>query len=256
MKQVKYSLTAVAASAVLSGCLFGCSGESSVDAPRPSADQSNEVQFNADFEEAQARLARVSHKNFHSWQSEDTTSAVENYSIPVDENFKVNDFAVDAEATVESDTVVYTLASAGADASGDGWILRVEEGNVVFMWRDASISDEWFKLTAGGQIGVGQWHHVRVERVGDLTAIIVNGKMQAAFTFKSDISNIDGNFTIGNDKQEQDKCHCHGGRIEHVWVEHVHEWGVSSSSSAISFDTATVDSSLSEIGLPTGNSTA
>ncbi|MCQ2054100.1 MAG: LamG domain-containing protein [Fibrobacter sp.] len=212
--------------------MWGCSTDS--ESVANSSETGDEVvaQVGGDAKEvetsvAQARVAMCAHNVRHGWAFEDTTAAfepeeeisviAENDSITEEGNFAV-------DATVAVDTAEsFTIAAAGTDGDGDGWIVRAEKGDLEFHWRDYDKSEKWKKVSVGGELPFEEWTDVRVERVDSFVIIYVNGKAKGAFMIEGKLGDVHGNITVGHDKQEKDKCHCKGGRLEHVYVENVKE---------------------------------
>ena len=170
--------------------------------------------------DAKAHLAMFRHSVVESRQFESTendSASVEIYSTLQNENF-----AVDADVAVEDDSI-YTIASAGVDGSGFAWMVQVENGAVVYSWRE-SADAEWQKFTTGKIVEKNELSNVRVERAGKVVVVFVNGKIVSAFRNETTAAfKIEGKITFGFDKKDPGKCHCHNGHVEQVGVETIEE---------------------------------
>lgn len=216
-----YAVPAVASMAMVG--LFGCSSEST-DPSSPvlsgsNGDKSGNVAI-VSASEAKAHLAMFRRAPVGSWQfdSEDSDSV----SVKIDSVLQNDNFAVDADVTVEDDSA-YTVASAGVDGDGFAWMVQVEGGAVVYSWRENADS-EWNKFATEKSVEVNELSNVRVERAGNVVVIFVNGKIVGAFRNETKVAfRIEGQITFGFDKLNPGMCHCHNGHVEQVDVETVDE---------------------------------
>ena len=167
---------------------------------------------------AHSHLARYRHFVVDSWQLSDSTS--DTASVVVDSLTNYG-FAVEADVQVEDDSA-YTIASAGVDGDSAAWVLQVEEGAVVYSWRNTA-DENWLKFKTEKALDLKKLNTVRVERAGVVVAIIVNGKIIDAFKDDGKSAVIKGLFTIGFDARNPGKCHCNNGRVEQIGVETVDE---------------------------------
>ena len=168
--------------------------------------------------DAHSHLARYRHFVVDSWQLSDSTS--DTASVVVDSLTNYG-FAVEADVQVEDDSA-YTIASAGVDGDSAAWVLQVEEGAVVYSWRNTA-DENWLKFKTEKALDLKKLNTVRVERAGVVVAIIVNGKIIDAFKDDGKSAVIKGLFTIGFDARNPGKCHCNNGRVEQIGVETVDE---------------------------------
>ncbi|MCK9183007.1 MAG: LamG domain-containing protein [Fibrobacteraceae bacterium] len=176
------------------------------------------------------------------------------------DSLKTNDFAIEARiyptAFGEMNNIV---AAEPPGRYGDGWILRLEEGRVVFLMRDADEGASWFEVLVGDTIPLNEWTTVRIERIDSVTAIYMNGFLKAAASFRGDVAQMTYGLGIGYDAMNQANHNRYfSGKIDYIRIEKListaKSYTETSSSSAVdtsvvedsSFaDTAAVDSSES-----------
>ena len=215
-----FALPAVA-SIVIAG-LFGCSSESTTSVEMGNYEapvKSGEV-ARVSASDAKAHLAMFRHSVVESRQFESTEN--DSASVEIDSTLQNENFAVDADVAVEDDSI-YTIASAGVDGSGFAWMVQVENGAVVYSWRE-SADAEWQKFTTGKIVEKNELSNVRVERAGKVVVVFVNGKIEGAFRNETTgVFKIEGKITFGFDKKDPGKCHCHNGHVEQVGVETIEE---------------------------------
>ena len=215
-----FALPAVA-SIVIAG-LFGCSSESTTSVEMGNYEapvKSGEV-ARVSASDAKAHLAMFRHSVVESRQFESTEN--DSASVEIDSTLQNENFAVDADVAVEDDSI-YTIASAGVDGSGFAWMVQVENGAVVYSWRE-SADAEWQKFTTGKAVNKNELSNVRVERAGKVVVVFVNGKIVSAFRNETTAAfKIEGKITFGFDKKDPGKCHCHNGHVEQVGVETIEE---------------------------------
>ncbi len=215
-----FALPAVA-SIVIAG-LFGCSSESTTSVEMGNYEapvKSGEV-ARVSASDAKAHLAMFRHSVVESRQFESTEN--DSASVEIDSTLQNENFAVDADVAVEDDSI-YTIASAGVDGSGFAWMVQVENGAVVYSWRE-SADAEWQKFTTGKIVEKNELSNVRVERAGKVVVVFVNGKIEGAFRNETTAAfKIEGKITFGFDKKDPGKCHCHNGHVEQVGVETIEE---------------------------------
>lgn len=207
--------------------LFGCSSESS-DASSPvSMGETQEPQVRTDnnvavmnVQEAKSHLARYRHSVVSSWQNDST--ATDSAVVEIDSSLQNENFAVDAEVSVEDDST-YTVAAAGVEGEGAAWMVQIEGGAVVYSWRE-SASAEWKTFKTDKKVMVKERHNVRVERAAGVVVVFVNGSIVGAFQDGNGKSfKVYGRLTIGFDSMEWGKCHCHNGQVDQIGVETVDE---------------------------------
>lgn len=221
----KWYALPVVASMAMTG-LFGCSSEST-DPYSPIIGENDTVIGNQaatgevavlSAPDAKAHLAMFRRSVVDTWQFESSDSA----SVEIDSAFQNENFAVDADVTVEDDSA-YTIASAGVDGNGFAWMVQVEKGAVVYSWRETAGS-EWKKFQTGKSVAVNELSNVRVERAGNVVVVFVNGKIEGAFRNETKVDfKLEGRITFGFDKVNSGMCHCHNGHVEQVGVETVDE---------------------------------
>lgn len=221
----KWYALPVVASMAMTG-LFGCSSESTDpyssiigenDAVIGNQAATGEVAV-LSAPDAKAHLAMFRRSVVDTWQFESSDSA----SVEIDSAFQNENFAVDADVTVEDDSA-YTIASAGVDGNGFAWMVQVEKGAVVYSWRETAGS-EWKKFQTGKSVAVNELSNVRVERAGNVVVVFVNGKIEGAFRNETKVDfKLEGRITFGFDKVNPGMCHCHNGHVEQVGVETVDE---------------------------------
>ena len=224
-KMKKWKVASAIASMTLAG-LFGCSSESTdVTSPTSISEKTEQsegvVLVNA--KDAKTHLAMyrrsvVDFRQFEGQVSEDTEGA----SIDIDSVLQGENFAIDADVTVEDDSV-YTIASAGVDGDAFAWIIQIEKGAIVYSWRENGNS-EWQVFKTNMVLSRDILNNIRVERADDMVVVSLNGSIKAAFRdgVKGSIT-LKGKFTIGFDKKDKDKCHCHNGHVDQIGVESVDE---------------------------------
>ena len=210
-------LAIVTALGMLAGCSTSPSDSSSWGTVSEEQSTVNNI-ARLNVADAHSHLARYRHSVVESWLLSDSTS--DTASVVVD-SLKNNDFAVEADVLVEDDSA-YTIASAGVDGDSAAWVLQVEEGAVVYSWRNDA-TEEWLKFKTEKALDLKTLNTVRVERAGIVVAIIVNGKIIDAFKDDRKSAVIKGLFTIGFDARHPDKCYCNNGRVEQIGVEKINE---------------------------------
>ena len=214
----KFSCLAIAtALGMLAGCSTSPSDSSSWGTVSEEQSTVNNI-ARLNVADAHSHLARYRHSVVESWLLSDSTS--DTASVVVD-SLKNDDFAVEADVLVEDDSA-YTIASAGVDGDSAAWVLQVEDGAVVYSWRNDA-TEEWLKFKTEKALDLKTLNTVRVERAGIVVAIIVNGKIIDAFKDDGKSSMIKGLFTIGFDARHPDKCYCNNGRVEQIGVEKINE---------------------------------
>lgn len=206
-----------AALGVLAGCSTSPSDSSSWGTVSEELSTVNNI-ARVNVVDAHSHLARYRHFVVDSWQLSDSTS--DTASVVVDSLTNYG-FAVEADVQVEDDSA-YTIASAGVDGDSAAWVLQVEEGAVVYSWRNTA-DENWLKFKTEKALDLKKLNTVRVERAGVVVAIIVNGKIIDAFKDDGKSAVIKGLFTIGFDARNPGKCHCNNGRVEQIGVETVDE---------------------------------
>lgn len=91
--------------------------------------------------------------------------------------------------------------------SGAGWILRLENGELKFLFR--SDSQSWQEYKAGN-VPLKEWTTIRIEKtedsagLGDNIVVIKNGDVAFSITTDSDVSGFSGRLGIGYDAANQD----------------------------------------------------
>lgn len=206
-----------AALGVLAGCSTSPSDSSSWGTVSEELSTVNNI-ARVNVVDAHSHLALYRHFVVDSWQLSDSTS--DTASVVVDSLTNYG-FAVEADVQVEDDSA-YTIASAGVDGDSAAWVLQVEEGAVVYSWRNTA-DENWLKFKTEKALDLKKLNTVRVERAGVVVAIIVNGKIIDAFKDDGKSAVIKGLFTIGFDARNPGKCHCNNGRVEQIGVETVDE---------------------------------
>ncbi len=229
------------------GVLAGCS-----DTSTPSSAASDlegtvnvadgAVVSNTSYKAAKVKLARYSHSVVNQWEMDTTAANQETVSGSVDSAFQEGgNFAIEADVAVNSSNA-YTIASAGVGGAGTAWLLQVENGEVVFKWRENEGGD-WKVLKADNLFRLGEWNDVRLEHVDSLSVLIVNGEIAGAFKHSVNLD-VQGDFTIGFDRTEGDRGN-DGGRIAVIRIEHSFDIYVipaeSSSSSVTPEDTNAIN---------------
>ena len=211
-------LAIVTALGMLAGCSTSPSDSSSWGTVSEEQSTVNNI-ARLNVADAHSHLARYRHSVVESWLLSDSTS--DTASVVVD-SLKNNDFAVEADVLVEDDSA-YTIASAGVDGDSAAWVLQVEDGAVVYSWRETAGS-EWKKFQTGKSVAVNELSNVRVERAGNVVVVFVNGKIEGAFRNETKVDfKLEGRITFGFDKVNPGMCHCHNGHVEQVGVETVDE---------------------------------
>lgn len=91
--------------------------------------------------------------------------------------------------------------------SGAGWILRLENGELKFLFRSDSRSWQEYKA---GNVPLKEWTTIRIEKtedsagLGDNIVVIKNGDVAFSITTDSDVSGFSGRLGIGYDAANQD----------------------------------------------------
>ena len=219
--KAKYLVPAMAMFGVIAGC-----SSNSADSSLPVSLAEKEIMGEyalVDLQEAKTHLAKYRHSVVDSWQFDSSAAeSSQNASLAIDSTLQNENFAVDADVSVKDDST-YTVASAGVDGDGFAWIVQVENGAVVYSWRENGKS-EWQKFKTEKSCNKNQLNNIRVERAAAVIVVSVNGKIVAAFRDEMKGSfKLNGQLTIGFDKKEADKCHCQNGHVEQVGVETVDE---------------------------------
>ena len=218
MKKI-LTLPAIASMAMVG--LFGCSSESA--APIVGGDftpVSSENGTLMSVSEAKAHLAMFRRSVVDTWQFK--SAEEDSASVDIDTTLQNENFAVDADVAVEDDSI-YTIASAGVDGEGFAWMVQIENGSVVYSWRE-NANSEWQKFKTGKAVNKNELSNVRVERAGKVVVVFVNGKIVSAFRNETTAAfKIEGMITFGFDKKDSGKCHCHNGHVEQVGVETIEE---------------------------------
>lgn len=222
---MKKGLILPAVAFVTMGALFGCSNQT-LEADSVASIDSNGASgtvLRVSTADAQAHLAGYRRSVVGSWWLSDSTSdTTQTVSVDVDSTLQDGDFAVEAEVQVEDDST-FTVASAGVDGDGAAWMIQVEDGAVVFSWRD-NAEDEWQSFKTEKSIEKNKLANVRMEHAGKIVVFMVDGKILAAFEDDGRKKvKVKGSFTIGFDSKEHGKCHCKNGHVEQAGVETVDE---------------------------------
>ena len=202
------------------GVIAGCSSNSDdFSSPVSASDKKANSEGIAvvNVQDAKAHMALYRRSVVDSRQFDASTSEeLENASVTIDSTLENGNIAVNADVTVKDDST-YTVASAGVDGDGAAWIVQVEDGAVVYSWRDKA-DGEWKKFVTDKVCDKNKLNNIRVEHAESVVVIVVNGKIEGAFRNGTDIS-VKGKITIGFDKKESCKCHCKNGKIDQIDVE-------------------------------------
>lgn len=92
-------------------------------------------------------------------------------------------------------------------SNGAGWILRIENGVIKFLFRDEYQS--WEKLDVG-KISLEEWTTIKIEKTkntaesGDNITVFFNDAIAYSTTTDSDVSGFSGKLGIGYDAANQD----------------------------------------------------
>ncbi len=214
----KYLIPAVALATF--GVIAGCSSNSDdFSSPVSAGDKQvpSEGIAVVNVQDAKAHMALYRRSVVDSRQFDASTSEeLENASVTIDSTLENGNIAVNADVTVKDDST-YTVASAGVDGDGAAWIVQVEDGAVVYSWRDKA-DGEWKKFVTDKVCDKNKLNNIRVEHAESVVVIVVNGKIEGAFRNGTEIS-VKGKITIGFDKKESGKCHCKNGKIDQIDVE-------------------------------------
>ena len=216
-------VSAVASMAMMS--LFGCtSGSDDSSSPVSIGEKESfgEVAvINA--VDAKAHLAKYRRSVVDSWMLADSAAdSSKTAVVAIDSTLQNENFAIDADVVVEDDSI-YTVASAGVDGNGFAWMVQIENGSVVYSWRENAAS-EWHRFKTDKVFSKHDLNNIRVERAAKVVVVFVNGKIAAAFRDEANgIFELTGELTIGFDKNDSASCHCDNGRVEQIGVEVVNE---------------------------------
>ena len=232
---IKYlaSVAALASFGVFAGCSESTTPSPVAGEQGGTIDVGGVVASNTSYNAARTKLSRCSHAVVNQWEMDTTAVEQKAVTVSAESAFEGENFAIEANVAVdESDA--YTVASAGIGGTGSAWMLQVENGEVVFKWRDSQ-EGGWRVLKADKDVHKGVWNDVRLEHVDSLSVLIVNGEIAGAYKHSSKLGNLDGDLTIGFDRTEGDDSN-NSGRIAVIRVEYtfdIYVIPVESSSSAV-----------------------
>ncbi|WP_173475384.1 LamG-like jellyroll fold domain-containing protein [Fibrobacter succinogenes] len=216
------NLASAAAIASL-GVFAGCS-DSSTPSPVANGIDGNvnviggAVASNTNYNAARVKLSQYSHSVVNEWEMDTTAVAPDTVPGSVAAAFREGgNFAIEADVAVDSSDA-YTVASAGIGGTGSAWLLQVDNGEVIFKWREKK-DDEWTVLKADKDFRLGEWNDIRLEHVDSLSVLIVNGEIAGAYQHNVHLGNIQGDITFGYDRTESDRTNS-DGRIAVIRIEH------------------------------------
>lgn len=144
-------------------------------------------------------------------------------SMPITAEFKQNNLALETCFWSEQLEGNNTLVALGANADGDGLMIRTENDKVVVLVRERALSKSWQAFTAGKVITAKSWHVVRVERADSLLAIYLDGSMVVAISADWDLSDLKGDLTIGFDAESKSSKCFFRGKIKYVRIETINK---------------------------------
>ena len=125
------------------------------------------------------------------------------FSVPLTPDFKINDFVIESRFNPASSSRFNNiLVSEPPGSMGDGWILRLEYGKLVFAIRDYADGSGWSIFNIA-EVPMKEWTVARVERLGDEISFFVNDTLIKAVEFKGDVSNLTYDWGLGYDAMNQ-----------------------------------------------------
>ena len=118
-------------------------------------------------------------------------------------DIKLGDFAVEARIYPESVSGYRNILVTEPPGYGpDGWILRIENGNLKFFVRDDAWGTDWKEVDAGS-IKANQWYNIRVECTSKSVSIIVNDTLVVETAVSGNYDNLLYPWGIGYDAVNQ-----------------------------------------------------
>ncbi len=206
---------------------------------------------NADLNLAQQRLENCSKNVLANWLFIDSASAGQDYSgnnlnasielghvVIKDSSFifdgatglsisdsdllKRNNFAVEMQVWPESSDSIQTLLAFGADGDKDAWMVRLEEGQLVFLIKNVLLADKWQPFNLTKPISKNDWTTIRMERIDSLLALYLDGSLVMGIESNFDLD-IEGRLKIGFDPSGSTVKNFFKGKINFVRFEKIED---------------------------------
>lgn len=145
--------------------------------------------------------------------------SVSGIRVPLSIAFLRNDFELETRVYPTKFTAMENIVAAEPPGSiGDGWVLRVDGGKVLFQVRDADThGPDWQILQSDSAIALNEWTTIRAERKDSTTSLWINGKLVAQKNIAGDIGQLKYDLGIGYDAMNQNMHDRYfNGRIDFV----------------------------------------
>lgn len=129
------------------------------------------------------------------------------FIIPLSETFKSKGFVVEARVYPEKfNTMQNILVSEPPGSNYPGWQLRLDNGEVTFHLRDASLYGSQWKVFKAGKLTLNEWSTIRAERYSSgKVVVVVNGKTAVDDEYIGNAVNVTFDLGLGYDAMNQDR---------------------------------------------------
>ncbi len=251
--------------------LYGCSETAKVETE-------NISHTNADLNLAQQRLDKSSKTVMANWLFLNSDSAGKDYSgnnfnasvelgkavikdssfvfdgatgLSVSDSDSLNrhNFAVEMRVWPDNSDSIQTLLAYGADGDKDAWMVRLEEGQLVFLIKNVLLADKWQPFNLTKPISKNDWTTIRMERIDSLLALYLDGSLVMGIESNFDLD-IEGRLKIGFDPSGSTVKNFFKGKINFVRFEKIEDV---QNPPILVLDTTEIE--IDSIGLQHGNLT-
>jgi len=224
--------------------LYGCSETAKVETE-------NISHTNADLNLAQQRLDKSSKTVMANWLFLNSDSAGKDYSgnnfnasvelgkavikdssfvfdgatgLSVSDSDSLNrhNFAVEMRVWPDNSDSIQTLLAYGADGDKDAWMVRLEEGQLVFLIKNVLLADKWQPFNLTKPISKNDWTTIRMERIDSLLALYLDGSLVMGIESNFDLD-IEGRLKIGFDPSGSTVKNFFKGKINFVRFEKIED---------------------------------
>lgn len=140
------------------------------------------------------------------------------FIVDLDKDLAINEFVVEARVKPANFSTMQNIIVAEPPGRyGDGWMLRIDGGNLTVHFRDEEIDGTEWNVFTGNKLLLDEWNEIRVERSKDSFQVFQNGKITISGTYKGDVSQMTYNWGIGYDAMMQN-YHDRGfdGEIDYI----------------------------------------
>ena len=130
--------------------------------------------------------------------------------IPLVSDLQKNSFVVEARIKpTEFGAMKNILVAEPPGRSGDGWMIRVDDGYLTVHFRDENTDYADWNVYTGEKLLLNEWNAIRVERSDDAVKVFQNGVLTIDASYTGDVGEVTYNWGLGYDAMNQtyhDRC--------------------------------------------------